>query len=167
MENEQLQLLAEETSLLTRWQYALITKRIIFQTRQVCWGWVCVWMCLILLHPKSPLNSFLMLGRRQTFPHLCTDVLLHPPNQLGYLLLSLFYKEVKGASGNSNNFAKGSGVLLFDRGLGLRSLSASAVRQGAPLEGKVLSQCLYYLALFFIDCRQKVGVEGGNIHGWL
>ena len=64
---------------------------------------------------------------------------------------AVFYKEVKGASGNSNNFTKGSGVLLFDRGLGLRSLSASAVHQGTPLEGKVLSQCLYYLALFFVD----------------
>ena len=127
-ENEQLQLLAKETSLLTRWQCALITRRIIFQTRQVCWGWVCAWMCFILLYPKFPSNCFLMLGRRQTFPHLCTDVLLHPPNEPGYLLLSLFYKEVKGASGNSNNFAKGSGVLLFDRGLGLRSLSQHCTR---------------------------------------
>ena len=40
------------------------------------------------------------------------------------------------------------------------------MHQGAPLGGKVLSQCLYYLALFFVDCRLKVGVEGGNIHGY-
>lgn len=46
-----------------------------------------------LIHPKLPSNCFLMLGRRQTFPHLYTDVLLHPPNELGYVLLSLFFKE--------------------------------------------------------------------------
>lgn len=82
------------------------------------------------------------------------DVLLHPPNEFGRLLLPSL-RGWKGALGNCDNFAKGLNVLLLDPGLKFRFLrsKASAEHHRAPLRQEVLIKHFGYLASFSVDCR--------------